>query len=81
VNLTAIIMRGMRKDYANKEKPIQDGKGPVFLMNVTSVEEARALLGKLPLVDAKLMEFDFIELGPLSPLHLLLSEGWAIAGK
>jgi hypothetical protein len=50
-------------------------------MNVTSVEEARALLGKLPLVDAKLMEFDFIELGPLSPLHLLLSEGWAIAGK
>ena len=59
----------------------QDGKGPVFLMNVTSVEEARALLGKLPLDDAKLMEFDFIELGPLSPLHLLLAEGWATAGK
>jgi hypothetical protein len=50
-------------------------------MNVTSVEEARALLGKLPLDDAKLMEFDFIELGPLSPLHLLLSEGWATAAK
>ena len=27
----------------------QDGKGPVFLMNVTSVEEARALLATLPL--------------------------------
>ena len=50
-------------------------------MNVTSVEEARTLLGKLPLDDAKLMEFDFIELGPLSPLHLLLAEGWATAGK
>src|SRR5258707_12537814 len=59
----------------------QDGKGPVFLMTVTAVEEERALLGKLPLDDAKLMEFDFIELGPLSPLHLLLSQGWATAGE
>jgi len=53
----------------------QDQKGPVFLMNLTSAEEARALLDKLPLGEAKLMEFDFIELGPLTPLHLLLSEG------
>ena len=59
----------------------QDLKGPVFLMNVTSAEEARALLDKLPLGEAKLMEFDFIELGPLTPLHLLLSEGWATGGK
>ena len=59
----------------------QDRKGPVFLMNVTSVEEARALLATLPLGRAKLMEFDLIELGPLTPLHLLLSEGWATAGK
>ena len=59
----------------------QDGKGPVFLMNVTSVEEARALLATLPLDQARLMEFDLIELGPLSPLHLLLTEGWATAGK
>jgi hypothetical protein len=42
-------------------------------MNVTSVEEARALLETLPFGQAKLMEFDLIELGPLSPLHLLLS--------
>jgi hypothetical protein len=53
----------------------QDGKGPVFLMNATSVEEARALLATLPFGQAKLMEFDLIELGPLSPLHLLLTEG------
>ena len=59
----------------------QDQKGPVFLMNVTSAEEARALLDKLPLGEAQLMEFDFIELGPLTPLHLLLSEGWATGGK
>ncbi len=57
----------------------QDGKGPVFLMNAASAEEARAFLGKLPLDDANLMEFELFELGPLSPLHLLLSEGWATA--
>ena len=55
----------------------QDGKGPVFLLNVTTVEEARALTASLPLEVAGLMECDFIELGPLRPLHLLLSEGWA----
>jgi hypothetical protein len=57
----------------------QDQKGPVFLMNVTSVEEARAALEKLPLGQAKLMEFGYVELGPLTPLHLLLTEGRANA--
>jgi hypothetical protein len=53
----------------------QDQKGPVFLMNVTSVDEARALLEALPLGQAKLMEFEYIELTPLTPLHMLLTEG------
>jgi hypothetical protein len=54
----------------------RDRKGPVFLMNVTSVEEAHSLLDALPLGVAKLMEFDLIELSPLAPLQLLLGEGW-----
>lgn len=57
----------------------QDQKGPVFLMNVTSVEEARTMLEKLPLGQAKLMEFEYVELSPLTPLHLLLTEGRANA--
>lgn len=52
----------------------KDQKGPVFLMNVTSVEEARRMLEELPFGRAKLMEFDFLELGPLAPLHLLVAE-------
>ena len=52
----------------------QDQKGPVFLMNVTTIEEARALLDELPLGQAKLMEFEFTELSPLTPLHLLIQE-------
>jgi len=50
----------------------QDKRGVVFLMNVSTVEEAHALLEKLPLGQAKLMEFDLIPLGPLSPLYRLL---------
>lgn len=52
----------------------QDQTGPFFLMNVTSVAEAHAVLEALPLGQAKLMEFDLIELGPLTPLHLLLKD-------
>jgi muconolactone delta-isomerase len=59
----------------------QDQKGPVFLMNVTSVAEAHAILEKLPLGQAKLMEFELVELTPLTPLHMLLTEGWANGAK
>ncbi|HEY0789473.1 MAG TPA: hypothetical protein VGD78_00285 [Chthoniobacterales bacterium] len=52
----------------------QDQKGPVFLMNVTTIDEARALLEELPLGQAKLMEFEYTELSPLTPLHLLIKE-------
>jgi len=52
----------------------RDQNGVVFLLNVSSVDEARALLEKLPLGQEKLMEFDLIPLGPLTPLGLLLQE-------
>jgi hypothetical protein len=52
----------------------QDQSGVVFVMNLTDPQEARALLDKLPLGQAGLMEFQFIQLGPISPLRLLLAE-------
>jgi hypothetical protein len=58
----------------------QTQTGPVFLLNVTSVEEARTLMDSLPLTRAGLMKHEFIELGPLTPLHLLLIDGGATAG-
>ena len=51
----------------------QDQSGVVFVMNLTDPQEAHALLDKLPLGQAGLMEFQFIPLGPISPLRLLLS--------
>ena len=52
----------------------RDQNGVVFILNVTTVAEARTLLDKLPLGEAKLMEFDLIPLGPLTPLGLLIQE-------
>ena len=52
----------------------RDQNGVVFLLNVASVDEARTLLEKLPLGEAKLMEFELIPVGPLSPLGLLLED-------
>jgi hypothetical protein len=52
----------------------QDQSGVVFVMNITDPQEARTLLDKLPLGQAGLMEFKFIQLGPISPLRLLLTD-------
>jgi len=52
----------------------QTQTGVVFLLNVTSLDEARGLMEKLPLGEAGLMKHEFIELGPLTPLHLLLTD-------
>lgn len=46
--------------------------GVVFIMNTSTVEEAHALLEQLPLGVAGMMTFEFIPIGPLSPLAMLL---------
>lgn len=52
----------------------KDGTGVVFLLRLTSVEEAHALLEALPLGKANLMTFELIPLGPLFPLGMLISQ-------
>jgi hypothetical protein len=54
--------------YVRKDQP-----GVVFLMNVSTVEEAHTLLEALPLGKAGIMAFDLIPIGPLSPLNYLLT--------
>jgi hypothetical protein len=50
----------------------QDLPGVIFLMNVDSVEQARATLDALPLTADGLMTFRLLTVGPLIPLGLLL---------
>jgi hypothetical protein len=47
--------------------------GPILLMNVESVEQARATLDTLPLVADGLMSYDLIPVGPLAPLGMLIA--------
>jgi len=49
-----------------------DGKGVIFLLNCKDVAEARALMEGLPLSKENLVEEQFIPVGPLLPLGILL---------
>lgn len=46
--------------------------GPIFLMDVASLDDAQATLDTLPLVAQKLMTYELIPVGPLAPLEVLL---------
>ncbi len=50
----------------------KDKQGVIFLVNATTVDEARATLARLPLADEGLMTFDYIPVGPLAPLGQLI---------
>jgi len=49
-----------------------DQTGVVFILDVTTVEAAKALLDPLPLGQAGMMTFELTPLGPLQPLGRLL---------
>lgn len=51
-----------------------DGKGVVFLLDCKTVEEAKAILEKLPLIKENFASFEYMPLGPLSPLRLLVAQ-------
>ena len=51
-----------------------DGRGVVFIMNCKDVAEARALIEGLPLSKENLMDEQFIPVGPLLPLGMLLRD-------
>jgi len=44
----------------------------IFLMNVESVEQAKTTIEALPLVTGGYATYDFMQVGPLAPLGLLL---------
>jgi len=48
-----------------------DGKGVIFLLDVKTEDEARALMEMLPLAKEQLMDHEYIPLGPLMPLRAL----------
>jgi len=51
-----------------------DGKGVIFILNCKDVDEARALVESLPLSKENLVDEQFIPVGPLLPLGILLRD-------
>jgi hypothetical protein len=51
-----------------------DGRGVIFILNCKDVAEARALIESLPLSQENLVDEEFIPVGPLLPLGILLRD-------
>ncbi len=50
-----------------------DGRGVNFLLDAKDVAEAQAVMEGLPLAKQDLMDHDYIAVGPLLPLRLLMA--------
>jgi hypothetical protein len=50
-----------------------DGRGAVFLLDSKDVTEAQAIMEGLPLAQEQLMDHEYIAVGPLMPLRLLMA--------
>jgi len=50
-----------------------DGRGAVFLLDTKDAAEAHVLMEGLPLAKQNLMDHEYIAVGPLMPLRLLMA--------
>jgi len=50
-----------------------DGRGAVFLLDTRDVAEAHAIMEGLPLAKQDLIDHEYIAVGPLLPLRLLMA--------
>jgi len=50
-----------------------DGRGVILLLDTKDVAEAHAIMDGLPLAKQNLMDHEYIAVGPLLPLRLLIA--------
>ena len=50
----------------------EDGAGGVFLLNTLDVAEAKSIMESLPLAKENMLDHEYIPVGPLTPLRLLM---------
>ncbi len=51
-----------------------DGRGVVFILNASTVADAKAITDTLPLAKAGIATFEYVALTPLTPLRMLIQE-------
>jgi len=52
-----------------------DGRGVILVFDVKTVDDAHAIMDKLPLSKENLMDHEYIPVGPLMPLTALIGGG------
>ncbi len=63
-----LYLDGKIREWYSRE----DGRGGVFLVNARDVEEARSIMESLPLALENMLDHEYIPVGPLVPLRLLM---------
>jgi hypothetical protein len=63
-----LYLDGKIREWYSRE----DGKGGVFLLNTGDVAEAESIMESLPLAKENMLDHEYILVGPLMPLRLLM---------
>jgi hypothetical protein len=70
-----LYLEGKIREWYTRE----DGRGGVFLLNTADLAEATAIMESLPLAKEDMLDHEYIPVGPLMPLRLLLGSQSASA--
>jgi len=65
-----LYLDGKIREWHSRE----DGRGAVFLLNARDVAEAESIMESLPLAKEGLLDHEYIPVGPLKPLGLLMGD-------
>ena len=63
-----LYLNGRIREWYSRE----DGRGGVFLLNTREVAEAKSIMETLPLAKEGMLDHEYIPVGPLMPLRLLM---------
>jgi hypothetical protein len=64
-----LYLNGRIREWYSRD----DGRGVIFLLDARNVADAQAIMEGLPLARQNLMDHEYIAIGPLLPLRLLLA--------
>src|SRR5215470_7867686 len=63
-----LYLDGKIREWHSRE----DGKGGIFLLNTGDVAEAKSIMESLPLAKENMLDHEYIPVGPLMQLRLLM---------
>jgi hypothetical protein len=64
-----LYLEGKIREWYSRE----DGRGGVFFLNTSDVAKAKSIMESLPLAKEDMLDHEYIPVGPLMPLRLLMA--------